>query len=84
MDAWRQLACHGPSLQHLGRRLRQLEGVSGRGLLTRGSTACGTAPHYVTISLRGPASGTQGDPEAWQLVYRSEAVCFRGRCVCAV
>lgn len=84
------LACHccpapPPHLQRAPKRLRQLESLSGRGLLL----GCGTkqqapAAHFVTLAARcPPAPGAEGGREGaggssgggeWRLVYRSEAV----------
>lgn len=67
------------TLQHASKRLRQLECISGRGLVL-GCASKVSAPvaHYVTLSARcvdgGEGSSTPAFDATWRLLYRSEAV----------
>ncbi len=59
------------------KRLRQLESVSGRGLLSGAGNSKAWAPaalHYVTLSARLAGTAADAGDDGWHLLYRSEAV----------
>ena len=79
------------AVQQPRKRLRQLDGVAGRGLLLGcPSKAAPPCAHYFSLAARcpggdepGAGAGPGGGGERqWRLVYRSEAVrgCFARRC----
>ncbi|KAL4854482.1 UV radiation resistance associated protein [Chlorella vulgaris] len=70
---------HSQAPWHASKRLRQLECISGRGLvLGCASKVSAPAAHYVTLSARcvdgGEGSSTPAFDATWRLLYRSEAV----------